>query len=115
MPTLAKQVNNGPVVFPPLQVLHPQVGQLGPAQPTGQAERQDRSTPLAPDRRYVRGIEQGPGLLGGQPVPESDSQLPGSLDAPNAGRRLWAHQTGIGSFVSQSAYCSQSQIDGGRG
>jgi hypothetical protein len=88
MSALSDQIDNGPVVFPPLKMLRRKVGQLGSAQPTGQAEREDRSTPLAPDRSHVRSIEQGPGFLGGQPVPEADAQLPGSLDATNAGGRL---------------------------
>jgi hypothetical protein len=103
MPALADQVDNGPMVFPPLHVLHRQVGQLRATQPTGQAEREEGATALAPDRFHVRGSEQSLGLLGGQPVPQADTQLSGSLHSANACSRLWAHQTGIGSFVPVAA------------
>jgi hypothetical protein len=114
MSALSNQIDNRPMVFPPLKMLQRKVGQLGSAQSTGQAEREDRSTPLAPDRPHVRSIEQAPGFLGGQPVSEADAQLPGSLNATNAGGRLWAHQTGVGCFVGQPSHGGQAQIDGGR-
>ena len=63
----------------------------------------------------IGGTEQGLGLVGAQPVPKADTQLPGSLRTANAGGRLRAHQAGIGGFVGQSSNGGESQIDGRRG
>jgi len=74
MPTLADQVDNGPMLFPSLQLLHRQVRQLGPAKPTAETERQDGSTALAPQGLDVGAVQQGSGLLGSEPVAQSDTQ-----------------------------------------
>ena len=74
MPALADQVHYRPVLFPSLQLLHGQVRQLGSVKPTAKAERQDGSTALAPEGLDVGAVQQRFGLLGGEPVAQSDTQ-----------------------------------------
>ena len=111
MPTLADQVDNGPMLFPSLQLLYRQVRQLGPAKPTAETERQDGSTALAPKGLDVGAVQQGSGLPGSEPVAQSDTQPLGPFHAANARRQLGAQQAGVGRLVSQSAHCSQSKVD----
>jgi len=104
MPTLADQVDNGPVLFPSLQLLHRQVRQLGPAKPTAETKRQDGSTAVAPEGLDVGAAQQRLGLLGSEQVAQSDAQPLGPFHSANARRQLGAQQACVGGLVSQSSH-----------
>ena len=104
MPALADQLGDGPALFPSLRLLHRQVRQLGPTKPTAETERQDGSTALAPEGLDVGAVQQRFGLLGGEPVAQSDTQPLGPFHSANAGRQLGAQQACVGGLVSQSSH-----------
>ncbi len=58
MPSLANQVHNGPVILPFLQSLDAKMRQLRAAKSTTEADREDGSAALAPDRVGVGGVQQ---------------------------------------------------------
>src|SRR6516225_6652818 len=81
-----------------------QVRQLGSVKPTAKAERQDGSTALAPEGLDVGAVQQGFGLLGSEPVAQSETQPLGPFHAANARRQLRTQQACIARLVSQSSY-----------
>src|SRR5271155_5744571 len=61
----------------------------------------------------IRSLPKFDGLLRREPVPDSNPQFLDTLDAPDAGRQVGTKQTAVGRFISESANCSQTQVDRG--
>jgi len=112
---LPDQVNDGPVILPLLKMIQAQVGQFGSAQPATEQDRQHCVVALPANRLDVRGMQEGVGLFGGEPIPESDAQLFCSFDPTNASGQLRTEKSGIGCFVREATNSSQPQIDRGWG
>lgn len=102
MPGLANQVDDGPVVFPPLKVGKIQFCRLSPAQPATQEDSEQRSISLALERIRVRHLPELSCLLGGEPVTKANAEVLRPFDAPDASSKIRAEQTGISRFVCQA-------------
>jgi hypothetical protein len=58
--------------------------------------------------------QESPPLFRCEPIPQADTEPADAFDPANAGRELWAEQTGIGGLVSDSAHRRESEVDRGR-
>jgi hypothetical protein len=99
MPSLPYEVDNGPVILPFLHALDGKMRQFRTAKSTTEADREDRSAALSPDRLDVCGVQQCFSLFGAEPIAKSYSEFLRALDAADASRQLGAQQARIGSFV----------------
>jgi hypothetical protein len=80
----AFQVDDGPAVFPLLDVAEIQVCRLLPPEAAGEEDRQERTVPFAFQKLRVRCIPEPLRLFRRQPIPEPDADLLDSLDASYA-------------------------------
>jgi hypothetical protein len=77
VPAFSCEVNYGPMIFPPLEILHLQLGQFASAQSTSQKYCQNRSISLPLQGLDIRRLAQRAGLVGQEPIPESNTKLLG--------------------------------------
>jgi hypothetical protein len=89
MPSFAYQVDNGPVIFPSLQVLDRKMCQLRSAKAAPEADRENASAAFATDRLDVGGVKQRFGLIGTEPIaqphPEFFAPFTRRIPAANSG------------------------------
>ena len=65
VPSLANQIDDGPVLFPPLKMANIQFCRLVPAQPATQKDPKQRAVSLALERIRVRHLPERSCLIGG--------------------------------------------------
>jgi hypothetical protein len=94
MPGLADQIDNCPVVLPPLKIGNVQFCRFFPAQPATQEDSEQRSIPLAFERIRVWNLPECSGLVGGEPITKTNAELLGPLDPPDAGCKIRAEKAG---------------------
>jgi hypothetical protein len=99
MPGLADQIDNCPVVLPPLKMGNVQFCRFFPAQPATQEDSEQRSIPLALERIRVWNLPECSGLVGGEPITKTNAELLGPLDPPDAGCKIRAEKAGISGLL----------------
>jgi hypothetical protein len=72
MPCLAGQIDDRPVIVPPLKMDKIQFRGLFPAQPAAQERPEQRSISLAFERIRVRHLPERSCLVGGEPVSKDE-------------------------------------------
>jgi hypothetical protein len=102
MPGLADQIDDGPVVVPPLEMGNIQFCGLFPAQATTQEQPEQRSISLALERIRVRGLPKRFCLFGSEPITKANAEVFRPFDSPDARSKIQAEQAGIGSFVCEA-------------
>jgi Domain of Unknown Function (DUF1080)/DinB superfamily len=86
---LAKEIGDDPVLFADLYGFDTQAEQFAAAESASDQHGENRVIPLAPEGIAVRGGQQEPlALLGGEPVPDADSNPAHSFDSPDPGRKF---------------------------
>ena len=108
---LAFQVNDGPVVFPLLDVAEVQVHRFVPSKAAGEQDCQECAVPLSLQRVTVRCIPESLGLLRSLPISKANADLLDSLDTSYAGGQVWAEQTAVGRFLSEAPHRVEAEID----
>lgn len=99
MSGLADQIDDGPVVVPPLEMRNIQFCGLFAAQATTQAEPEQCSISLALERIPVRGLPERICLFGGEPVTKANTKVFGPLT-----RRMPAARSGLSRPESAASY-----------
>ena len=113
MATLSDQVNNGPVIFSLLKMIHTEVDEFGSTQSATQQDRQHCMVALPSNLFDVWGVQERFGLFCGEPISESDAHLFCSFDPANTSRQLGAQKSRVGCFVCETANSSQAQVNRG--
>ena len=75
MPTFSDQVNNGPVIFSLLKMIHTEVDEFGSTQSATQQDRQHCMVALPSNLFDIWGLQERFGLFCGEPISESDANL----------------------------------------
>jgi hypothetical protein len=102
MPGLADQIDDGPVVFPPLKMGKIQFCRLFPAQPATQEDPEQRSISLALERIRVRHLPERSRLVGGQPITKTNAEVLWPFDSPDTSSKIRAEQAGISGFICEA-------------
>jgi len=68
MPALADQIDDGPVILPPLKMSNVEFCRLFPAKPANQQDPEQRSIALALECIRVGHLPERSCLIGGEPV-----------------------------------------------
>jgi len=105
------QINDGPMIFSPLNMVKGQINEFSSTQPTPQKNRQDGSIPFTLNAVHVRKLPQGARLIHGQPIPKSHSQFFCSFHATDAGSKFWAQESRIGRLVGKSSDGRQPNVN----
>jgi hypothetical protein len=113
--TFSDQVDNGPVIFSLLKMIHTEVDEFGSTQSATKQDSQHCMVALPSDPCDIWGVQERFGLFCGEPIAESDAHLFWSFDPTNTGRQLGAEKSRVGCFVCETANSSQAQINRGRG
>src|ERR1039457_7680812 len=88
--------------------------QLASTQPATKQTGYDRAVSESFERVGVRGLPEGAGFIGRQPIPQSNSQLLRSLHAANTGGEVWTQKARVRCLIGQSADRGQAHIYGSR-
>ena len=88
MPCLADQIDDGPVIVPPLKMGKIQFCGLFPAQPAAQEHPEQRSIPLAFERIRFRHLPERSCLVGREPVSKKNTEVLRPFDAPDASSKI---------------------------
>jgi hypothetical protein len=107
MPGLADQIDDGPVVFPPLKMGNVQFCRLFPAQPAIQQDPEQRSISLTLERIRVGHLPERSCLFGSEPVAETNAEVLRPFDPPDTSSQIQAEQSGISSFVCEAPDCRE--------
>jgi hypothetical protein len=102
---LAHQVGDDPMLLTLLKVIDSEMCNLPPSQPTAEHQTQNRSVPAALQLLDIGCIQQGPALLGRQPIPKSYAYSLRALDA-----RMPAASSGLRIPVSAASYASRRTV-----
>ena len=73
MAALSNQVNNGPVIFSLLKMIHTEVDEFGSTQSATQQDRQHCIVALPSNLFDIWGVQERFGLFCGKPISESDA------------------------------------------
>src|SRR5262249_46381747 len=111
VPTLADQIDDGPVTLPPLEMSNVELCRLFPAQPAAQEDPEQRPISLALERVGVGHLPKRPCLIGGKPVPQTDAEVLRPFDSPDAGSKIRAEQAGISSFVCEAPHNREPPVN----
>lgn len=90
MPALADKVDDGPVLFPLLEMSEIQISQLASPEPASKQNRKHRAVSLALERIWVRRLPEASSFFSSEPVSEPHSELFGSLYTADTGGQLGA-------------------------
>jgi len=71
----------------------------------------DRQTSQASERLAIRSCQEPLALIGGEPVPDADSNPAHSLAPSDPGRKFRTEQTGIGGLIRDPPNGSHAQVD----
>jgi len=85
VPSFSDEVNNGPVVFAPLNMVKGQVNEFFSPETTPKEYRKDGSVPFILHGMCIGKLPQGLGFIHGQPISEPHAQFLCSLHATDAG------------------------------
>jgi len=111
MSGLADQIDDGPVVFPPLKMGNVQFCRLFAAQPATQEDSEQRPIPLALKRIRVKHLPERSCLIGSEPVPQTDAEVLRPFDSPDAGGKVRAEQAGISGFICEASNGREPAVD----
>ena len=100
VPTLADQIDDGPVLLPLLYVGERQIRELAPAQSAAKQGRELRTVSFALERVDIRCLPKAASLLRREPVSKPHAEFFDALHPPNARGQLRAEQTRVGSLIS---------------
>lgn len=93
VPTFSNEVDERPVVFPALEMLHLKMNRFGPTQIAAQEDSENRTVSLAAQSFRRWGIHQRAALIGGEPVAEADAELLRTLDSTYSCGKFGTQQT----------------------
>jgi hypothetical protein len=113
--TFSDQVDNGPVIFSLLKMIHTEVDEFGSRQSATKQDRQHCMVALPSDPFDIWCVQGRLGLFCGEPIFESDAHLFCSFDPTNTIRQLGAEESRVGCFVCETANSSHAQVNRGRG
>jgi hypothetical protein len=82
----ADEINNCPMIFAPLKMVHGQFGQLPASESAPQKQAKNSPIPLSLYGGRVRELPQHSSFLRSQPVPQSATEFFCAFDTPNPGR-----------------------------
>ena len=100
MASLAEQIGDDPMLLPLLDRLEAQCQQLGAPKSAANQHRDHRViSELALECRRCYAVEQSSALLGGQPVPETNSDSAHAFHATDACRQFWTQEASVGRLV----------------
>src|SRR5207245_8936740 len=94
--TLSDQVNNGPVIFSLLKMIHTEVDEFGSTQSAAQQDRQHCMVALPSNLFDIWGVQERLGLFCGEPISESDAHLFCSFDSTTTSRQRRDADAGVG-------------------
>jgi hypothetical protein len=80
------QIDDRPTSLPLLQVSKTQANCFLPPQPTGQEQCEQRSIPLAFHSFWIGSLLECHAFFRSQPIPQSNTNFPNAVDAPNPRR-----------------------------
>jgi hypothetical protein len=112
MRCLSNQIDNGPVIFPALNVVKRQVGQLSSAQTATQQDSQNGSVSFPFQGVWVGELPEVTGLSHRQPIPKSHTQFLCSLHSADAGGKFRTQEPCVRCLVGQASHCRQPDVDG---
>ena len=114
MTTLSNQVNNGPVIFSLLEMIHTEVDEFGSPQSATEQDRQHRTVALPSNLFYVWCVQERLSLVCGKPISPLERPPSCSFDSTNTSRQLWAKESYVGCFVRETANGSQPEVNRGQ-
>src|SRR5215472_9349309 len=114
VPSFPDEVNNGPMVFPALNMVQGQINQFFSTETTPKEYRKDSSIPFSLHRLQVGKLPEGSGFIHSQPISQSHAQFLCSLHATNASSQIRTEEPGIGRFIGESSDCCKPHVDGAR-
>ncbi len=91
-----------------------QAEQLAAAKSASDQHGEDRVVPFATERIPIRTRQKPLALLGGEPVPDTDSNPAHSFNPSDSGRKLRAEQAGIGRLIRDPSDGGEAQVDRSR-
>jgi hypothetical protein len=91
--TFSDQVDNGPVIFSLLKMIHIEVYEFGSTQSATKQDRQHCMVALPANLFDVWGVQERFGLFCRKPISESHAHLSCSFDPTNTSRQLGAEES----------------------
>src|ERR1700732_1647414 len=91
-----------------------QVSQLTSTEPASKQNRKHCAVSLALERTWVRRLPEAASFFRREPVPEPHAELLDALHTADLACNLGEEQAGVGGFVGESPYSSESSIDRSR-
>jgi hypothetical protein len=111
---LSDEIDNGPMLFPLLQMGEAQLHGFVPPQAAGEQHSQKGAVPFALQSVRIGRLPKGFALFGCQPVSQAHSEFLDALHSPDTSGKIRAKKTAIGGFVCESAHGTKAQIHGSR-
>src|SRR5215471_16073915 len=111
MPALADKVDDGPVLFPLLEMPEIQISQLASPEPASKQNGKHCAVSLALERIWIRRLPEAASFFSREPVSAPHTELLGSLYTSDTGGQLGAEQAGVGRFVCETPNGSESSVD----
>jgi len=90
MPAFADQINNGPMVLPPLEMSNVQLCRFLPAQPATQEDAEERPVSFALESIRVRNLPERSCLVDGEPIPQTNAEVLRPFDSSDTRGKLRA-------------------------
>lgn len=84
MPRFAYQVDDSPVILPPLKMSNVKLRRFFPAQPAAHEDAQERAVPFALERARVRDLPEHSCLVGSEPITKTNAEVLRPFDPADA-------------------------------
>jgi hypothetical protein len=109
---LSDEIDDRPTILAPLNMVETKIGQFTSPKTATKQDSYDGAVALALEGFHIRRLPEVPSFLHRQPISQANTEFLHASHASDAGGELRTEQTGVGSFVCQSADSSQSHVDG---
>src|SRR6516225_707859 len=108
------EVNNGPVVFAPLNMVKGQINEFFSTETTPKEYREDGSIPFSFHGVHIGKLPKESGFIHGQPISKPHAQFLCSLHSTDAGGQIRTEESRICRFIGEPSDCCKPHVDGAR-